>query len=555
MNYADLILYSDAIFDAVQERPFDGGIAVKGDKIMAVGARSKIARYTGPHTEVRDYSGRMIMPGFFEGHMHFQTAAICAFGPCIKQLEACTSEQEVAEGAFRYYQEHPDCKRIHGRCWMQCSWGPDAAPPTKRSLDALIPDVPVYLLSQTGHSCWMNSAAIRECELEKLICAHPEWPASFADRDENGELTGYITEELSYAVRYQVEIYSAEEYDACDRAFHDRCVSHGITSVTDPTGLAPSAMRMYLAPFRRMEQAGTLHLRINQWCGGNFSGDAEELIRSCLQEIQVLRQEYHSDMLRVVGVKVGIDGVPDTRTAAMLEPYADRPDSVGMTLMEPEQYQKLYVQAAQMGLSVKSHCIGDRAVHIALDAIEAAREAVGVRGLRNAVEHMNTITDADICRMRDMGVIASIQPAHMIDWIGDCGEKFYGPQRSLRESRYRKLIDSGIHYAVGTDAPVVSEAPLHTVYEAVTRRDENGHMPSPNTVDQAMTLTEALKGYTIGAAYANRMEEKVGSLEPGKYADIAVIDRDLFAILPQDIKNCQNICTIFNGQIVYERKL
>ena len=165
---------------------------------------------------------------------------------------------------------------------------------------------------------------------------------------------------------------------------------------------------------------------------------------------------------------------------------------------------------------------------------------------------MNIIADEDIARMKQLGLIASVQPAHMVDWLKGCGEKLYGHTLNLLESRYRTLIDAGIPYSIGTDMPVVSAEPLHTVYEAVTRRDADGIMRAPMTPDQAMTLPEALKGYTIGAAYASNMEDKVGTLEAGKYADIAVIDKNLFAIPPEEIKNCRNICTVFGGEIVYE---
>lgn len=245
-----------------------------------------------------------------------------------------------------------------------------------------------------------------------------------------------------------------------------------------------------------------------------------------------------------------LDGVPDTHTAAMLGPYADYPDQCGDVLATAEAYNKAFALANKMGFAVKCHCIGSRAVRMAIDAFAASREVNGNLGLRNAVEHMNIIADEDIARMKQLDLIASVQPAHMIDWIKGCGDKLYGPEVNALESRYRTLIDAGVRYSIGTDTPVVSPDPLHTVYASVTRKDASGvaHMP-----EQAMTLAEALKGYTIGSAYASNMEHKLGTLEVGKLADLVVIDKNLFAIDADDIKDCLAICTVFDGEIIYQR--
>ena len=346
MKHADLILCSNAVFDSVRNEPFSGGVAIVGEKIVFVGSRKEVQRYTGPDTKVRDFGDSLLMPGFFDGHGHYQTAAICHYGNCISGLEDCRSEQEVVEGVRAYLKAHPDCRRVHGRCWMQCSWGPDAPLPTKKSLDQAVPDIPVYLLSQTGHSCWMNSAAIQESGLEELLRQHPEWPAEFAVRDKNGELTGFVTENASYTVRYMVEVYSREEYTECDWKFHDLLSSYGITSYTDTTGIAPSAMWEYLEPFKKLENMGKLHLRINQWCGQAPMGDeADNNVAQGLEVLKCLRTYLCGDKIRIAGAKMMLDGVPDTHTAAMLEPYADRPDTRGDVLATAEAYRRCFTLA------------------------------------------------------------------------------------------------------------------------------------------------------------------------------------------------------------------
>ena len=556
MQSADLVIFSSAVFDAVHDTPFPGGVAIRQGKILSVGSRSDVAACIGGSTVVKEFHDSLVMPGFFEGHGHFQTSAIREYGPCIRYLEDCPSEEAVVDGVRQYLAQHPDCKRVHGRCWMICSWGAYAPFPTKASLDHAFPDLPVYLIGSNGHVSWLNSAAIRECDLARIVAEHPEWPADYAPRDASGAFTGYLAENASYTIRYMVEQYSDAEYARCERLYQDLLTSYGITGFTDASCLPPESIPAYLAPLRQLEEENALHLHFQQWCGFHTHGDSSTArIQDELNTTANLRTQYHSDRLRIAGAKVLLDGVPDSHTAAMLEPYADAPGIRGELLTDPENYKAYFTLANRMGLSVKCHCLGDRSVRAAIDGFEASCQANGADPtLRNAIEHMNLIQDTDIRRMKELDIIASVQPAHLVDWFNGCGEQFYGHARSLMDSRYRTLIDAGVRIAVGTDTPVVNAAPLRTVYVAVTRKNMRGVPVPPNTPGEAMTLSEVLRGYTYGAAYANNMEGKTGTLSVGKYADIAVIDRNLFAIPPDEIKDCRNICTIFQGEIIYNEK-
>lgn len=386
---ADLVLFSNAIFDSVKDEPFSGGVAISGDKILFVGSKEEVQQYVGSDTTVKDFGDSMIMPGFFDGHGHFQTAAVREYGTCISYLELCKFQEEVIEGVHKYLKEHPECKRVHGRCWMICSWGPGAAFPTKEPLDREFPDIPVYLLSSSGHAAWLNTAAIKESGIEEILKQHPEWPAEFAPRDEKGELTGYLSENASYTVRYMVEVYSQEEYAEWDKKFLDLFTEYGITSFTDTTGLRSDAMWAYLAPFKELENNGELHVRINQWCGNNVSGDdADDDVEAGLKTLKLLQTYHCSDKLRIAGAKMMLDGVPDSHTGAMLEPYADAPETAGALLATPEAYKKCFTLANKMGFAVKCHCLGDRSTRVAIDAFEASRKANGDHKLRNAVEHV-----------------------------------------------------------------------------------------------------------------------------------------------------------------------
>lgn len=550
---ADKILYSNAIFDSVKDAPYAGAVAISGNKIAYVGSKEGAAEFAGPGTETIDFGDKMIMPGFFDGHGHYQTAAIREFGDCISYLEDCRSEQEAVEGVVKYLKEHPDCKRVHGRCFFLTSFGPGAPLPTKASLDAAVPDIPVYLISSSGHCSWYNSAAMKEADLEGLLAAHPEWPDEYAVRDENGELTGFVSENPSFDIRWRVEVYGHEDIAVWDELFMRHINSLGITSFTDTNGIAPRVQIDNIEPLKRLENEEKLTMRYHQWCGANVLGnDPDGAAVKGLEELKYLQTYFQTDKIRIAGEKLMLDGCPDSYTGAMLSPYAGDPTTSGQLLSDPEVFKEVVAKANAAGFPVKVHCLGDLSTRTAIDAYEYSRKVNGDHGLRNAVEHMNIIADEDIARMRELDIIASVQPAHMCDWFNGCGEVIYGPELVKKDSRYRTIIDAGVRISVGTDTPVVDVNPLRTVYEAVTRKSwVDGELKCVNP-QEAMTLTEVLKGYTIGAAYASNFEEKAGTLEAGKYADICVIDRNLFAVDAEEIKQAKNVCTIFDGKIVYQ---
>lgn len=549
---ADYILYSDAIFDSVKSEPFAGAVAIAGDKIVYAGEEAGAAEFIGPDTKIKDFHGKMIMPGFIDAHGHYQTAAIREFGDCISHLEDCRSEEEAVQGVVEYLKKHPDCKRVHGRCFFLTSFGPGAALPTKHSLDAAVPDIPVYLISSSGHCSWYNSAAMKEADLEGLLAAHPEWPEEYAVRDEKGELTGFVSENPSFDIRWRVESYGHEDIAVWDEEYMNYLNSLGVTGFTECNCIAPRVQIDNIEPMKRLENAGKLTIRYHQWAGINLIGDDPTEALKGLEDLKYLQTYFQTDKLRVVGEKLMLDGCPDSFTGAMLQPYAGDPTTSGPLLSDPEAFKQVVAKANEMGFPVKVHCLGDLSTRTAIDAYEYSRKVNGNHGLRNAVEHMNIISDEDIPRMHDLDIIASVQPAHMCDWFNGCGEEIYGPELVKKDSRYRTLINAGVKIAVGTDSPVVDSNPIRTVYEAVTRRSwVDGELKCVNP-EEAMTVEEVLKGYTVGAAYANDFEDKVGTLEAGKYADICVIDKNLFAIDPEEIKEAKNICTIFDGKIVYE---
>jgi len=550
MKTADLVLYSKAIFDSVEDTVFDGAVAVEGNKIVYAASREGVRGFIGYGTRVLDFGSGLIMPGFFDAHQHYQTTAVREFGTCIRHLEHCRSEDETVAGVVKYLREHPDYRRVHGRCFFMTSWGKTPAEPTKASLDAAVPDIPVYMLSSSGHSAWLNSAAMKECDLPGLIDRHPEWDPGWVRRDSSGDPTGFLCENASYTVRYMVETYDQEEYARWDRQYMQMLSRLGITSISDCNCLYPRMQMDIIEPIKRMEADGTLTIRFHQFSGGPIGGNLDGSADKALDDLLYMSRCFDSDKLRVAGCKYLIDGVPDTYTGAMLEPYHGRPETDGSAMQEdPEILRQMVIKANSMGFPVMIHCMGDRSVKTAVDAFEESYKLNGP--MRNRLEHMNQISDEDIRRMARYGIIASVQPAHLVDWLGPMGETIYGSEKYAKDSPYRTLIDAGVRIAVGTDSPVVGVEPLRTVYEAVTRKRYDDGIPVGADSCQTMTLGEALKAYTIGAAFAANFEGKAGSLETGKLADIIVLDRNLFAGGPEEIRRAKNICTVFDGKIVY----
>jgi hypothetical protein len=324
--------------------------------------------------------------------------------------------------------------------------------------------------------------------------------------------------------------------------------SLGITGFTEVTPMPAFALTESAKPLKTMEDNDELTLRVYFWTGGGPSGGPAA---SDTEMLKRLEETFNSDKLRIAGFKIMLDGIPFSHTAAMLEPYSDNPGVKGDFMHEPEAFCDWVVATNKAGYAVKVHCCGDGAVRLALDSFEKSNAGNGKNeNLRNAIEHLDIVSDRDFPRFRELGVIASVQPAHVI--MGRGIYETRAAERCKNEWNFRRLIEAGAKISIGTDTPVVDVNPWETIYKALTRKDLDGEECSAYTAGQEMTLPEALKGYTSGSAYASNMEHKTGTLETGKYADIAVIDRNLFVVPVDEIKDCRVVCTVFDGRVVYE---
>jgi predicted amidohydrolase YtcJ len=520
--------------DAAQPRAQAMAIDLANGRILAVGTDDEVRRVGGAQRELVDLRGRTVLPGFIDAHIHLLSAAYRAHDI---DAGACTSEDEAAALVRERAAQTPPGRWIQGGHWDKNLW-PGGSFPSKRSIDAAAPEHPVALSSKDGHLLWVNSLALQRAG----ISAETPDPANGAIlRDGSGEPTGILQEAAATSLVYDV----IEPPDPLlSRVLLERILGElrrsGITTIHDIEG------ELSLRLFRELRDEGKLGVRV-------------QMLLPRLMLPQLREQGIHNeenDLVRVGGIKIFADGTLGSQTAAMLESFEGSPNNYGILAIPEEEMKAVVRDAAAMNLTIAIHAIGDRAVRVALNSIEYAQQLLAQQGttpdptsgLRYRLEHVQLIAPEDLERMRRLGVIASVQPFHAVA-DRDIAERYWGG-RHRRAYAYRTMRDMSIPLAMGSDAPVEIFDPLRIVFAATMRRDPAIQRP-PWLPDQALSIADALWGYTQGAAYAGAEEQRKGSLSVGKLGDAVVLREDIFNI-PQE-KMVQNgvQATILGGNIVY----
>jgi len=545
MGNADIVLKSNAIFTGLEERPSSGSVAIKGNRICAVCRGSEIEALIGPETKIYEYNDKLIMPSFIDAHVHYFMGSIAASEHMCTEIMDSTSEQDCVEMVKQFAESHPNEKRIIGIGWFPVNWK-DAPLPTCRSLDQAIPDKPVYLIAADVHTFWMNTKALEEAGITgKEVLESGE-----IGKFEDGTLNGLLFEpEAFQPAMDQVLDLPKDQMKQAQKDFFRHINSCGVTAVSEMSAnKICEASRNTYRIVKELEEEGALTLRLHVY--------PELGTRPNYEEAKNLREEFDSEKLKISGLKQFIDGVTSTYTGYLLEPYADDPETRGTSIYPKEVYEKCTIQANKGGFGVRFHAIGDAAVRMALDAFEVSNRVNdnpgNHKGLRNTIEHCETVHPEDIPRFVELGVIASMQPYHL---PMDSNEKIVrmGMERSKAEWPCRSLLDAGAKLAFGTDYPVVDFNPFPSIYAAITRCDEDGN-PTGVNPEEKITLAETLKAYTYESAYVYGREKELGTLEAGKLADIVVVEQNLFDIPESEIKNCSVEMTIMDGKVVYEKE-
>jgi predicted amidohydrolase YtcJ len=540
-----LLLLNGSFHTLDSQRPRAAAVAVDrtSGRVVAVGDDAEIRPLTGPLTDTLDLRGRTVLPGFIDSHTHLLALAR---DRTEVDLGGTRSEADAVERVRRRAEQTPPGHWIHGRHWDKSLWSGNAFP-TRASLDAAVPGHSVALRSYDGHSLWVNSSALRGAGIGRET---PDPVGGTIVRDGTGEPTGMLFEfGATSLVESTFEAPSEEADLAMLRSVLADLRARGITGVhnIEPTG----SFRL----MQRLRDQGELRPRVLFYLPRQSLPDASHL---------GLQAGFGDDALRFGGIKVFADGALTSQTAAMLEPFEGQPNNRGLLTTSDAEVEALATAAASGGMGVAIHAIGDRAVHAALDGIErtlqrrqdAAEQTrrpadAPTRGtpVRFRLEHVQLATPEDIRRMARLGVVASVQPFHAVA-DRDKAERYWGA-RSRRAYAYRALRDAGIPLALGSDVPVDTFDPLRILHAAVTRRDDHAPDRPSWQPEQALTLTEALYAYTLGAAYAGGQEAHQGSIAPGKLADFVVLEEDLLALPVERIAQTPVVATIVGGELVY----
>ncbi len=533
---ADLVLRNGEIFTMDAARSWASAIAIRGEGIAYVGVDAGVEKFISPQTRVIDLQGKMALPGFHDSHVHPVSGGI-ELGQC--NLNGSTSAAEVFQKIRDYAVANPDKKWIVGGGWDLPIF-PNANP-HKNQLDELVADRPAFFSAADGHSAWANSRALEVAGITKDT---PDPTGGRIERDpKSGEPSGTLREMATDLVSKHLPELTAEDYLQGARRGLEMANRFGITSLIEA-----SATDKILEAYAELDRRGELTVRVLASIYVDpAKGEAQ------VDSLIAKRRRFQGKNLRANAVKIFADGVIEAQTAALLEPYLDKPGDRGVANLEPELFNPLVARLDREGFQVHVHAIGDRGIRYALVAFEHAQKVNGRRDSRHLIAHLELIDPNDIPRFQHLGVIADFQSlwAYADEYITKLTEPKLGLQRSRWLYPIASVAKTGAMIVGGSDWSVSSMNPLDAIQVAITRRgleETNGKTWIP---EELVDLESMLAAYTITGAYANFQEQKTGSLEIGKAADLIVLDQNIFAIEPRDIHRTKVLLTLLNGKVVF----
>jgi predicted amidohydrolase YtcJ len=522
---AETIYTNASIWTGVPDAPRAEALAIAHGEILATGSAEALGRYKSELTRVIDLGGKLVVPGFMDIHTHFMSAG---FQLASVDLRNADSPQEFVRRLGEFAKDLPSGRWITGGDWDHEMWGGEL--PQRQWIDAITADYPVFVNRLDGHMALANSKTLQVAGIDRNT---PDPSGGTIVRDaKTGEPTGILKDEAMSLVYRVMPEPSAME---CDEAFERACdyaVARGVTQVHDMGSWAD------LETYRRAQQRGLLRLRIysfvplSTWT--KLAGDVAQNGRG-------------DEWLRWGGLKGFVDGSLGSTTAWFYQPYDDAPNTTGLMTTDTTALRNWIVSADSAGLQVGVHAIGDCANDWLLDAYAGAIRKNGRRDRRFRIEHAQHLTASAIPRFAELEVIPSMQPYHAID-DGRWAQKRIGAERIKTTYAFRALLDAKARLAFGSDWTVAPIDPLQGIYAAVTRRTTDGANPNGWVAEEKISVEEALRAYTAAAAYAGFQENRLGTLEPRKFADFVVLSEDLFAIDPIQIPEVKVLRTVVGGR-------
>ena len=555
-EHAELLITNARVLSPDASRQRLLCVVIANGKIAAVGAAEDMLMWRGPRTQLIDAAGGSVVPGFSENHMHlFSGSAELDH----LQLSGVHGLESLTTAVRQYAEGRAGQKVLFAQGANYTIIG-ETERLTRHDLDRIWPDQPLVLFAPDHHTAWANTRAL---ELSGLLQGKELGPGNEIVMGDDGLATGELREMEAFSPvqaaggfdRYRLGLATGGEPDPRPteeewrtdmdvmRRGLDYCARHGITTIQNMDG---NLYQLELLAAIEREDGGLPCRVIIPFHFKNF------MSLEMLEKASEMAERYNSDFLRSGLVKLFYDGVLDSWTAVMVEPYADRPDYCGEALFTPDRFREIAVEADRRGLQIAVHAIGDGAVKAVLDGYEAARRANGARDSRHRVEHIEVVHGSDVARFAELGVIASMQPPHPPGCMGVPLEPTVsriGRDRWPLSYAWRTLKEAGAHICFASDWPVSPISPIRGMHAAITR--DRWQETDP---DQSYSMQEALEAYTVEGAYAEFREDRKGRIEPGFFADITILSHDIEKIDPQDLPSVRPVTTICGGRITFSER-
>ena len=537
---ADLVLKNGNIYTVNDGRPKAEAVAVKNDLIVFVGSNREAQAYVGGNTRVIDLGGKTMVPGMTDAHHHLFGVG---FREITLNLEGITSlETFLATVKARVDQTQPGAW-VTGRGWIETFWKPPVFP-TRWDLDKVAPNNPVFLDRADGHGAVANSAALKIAGVDKSTPS--PFGGEISKDKQSAEPNGMLLDAAQDLVQRHIPGTTTAEAERAVVLGVKRDIELGWTQVQDPGGSFAEVEML-----KKLHDEGKIKLRIYKALSAPGK-DAQQLLR----DGPIIGADDH--YLTVRTLKLYADGSLGSRSAALLQPYSDMPDTSGFLTIKEEELQPLLQAALRKGIQIETHAIGDRGNRFILDQYEKAMNAVPkaewkIKAPRWRVEHSQIVNPLDIPRFAKLGVIPSMQPSHAIGDLHFAPSRL-GIPRLAGAYAWQSFIKSGSIIPGGSDAPVERGEPMIEFYAAVARKDMKGFSGEGWHPEEAVSREQALKMFTIWAAYAAFEEKLRGSIEPGKLADFTILSADIMKIPEMDILKTHCVMTVIGGEIVYESK-
>jgi predicted amidohydrolase YtcJ len=534
---ADTIIANAKVYTVDAKQPWAEAVAIQGERILFVGSGKEAMRHRTSGTKVIDAGGRLLLPGIEDSHVHFVSGSE---NLAKVDLAGTRNVEEVQARIRQFAQEHPQAAWIQGRGWMYGAFPGNM--PHKKFLDEVVPDRPAIMTCADGHTSWVNSRALALAGIDRRT---PDPENGKIVRDANGEPTGALLEAADSAFEKLLPELTPDETLAALREGLREAARFGVVRVH---GMGGEFEALDLLDRLRQEGSLTVRFSVTMWA------DSPGLSAEDWKAYEDARLKYNDEWISMGGIKLMLDGVIDSGTGAMLDPYEGQVQDKGKLFWEPDAYKKAVVEINAKGIQASTHSIGDAAIRLSLDAYELGAKESGNTDLRNKIEHAEDIAAADLPRFGRLGVIASFQPLHANPdptWMG-AWIKNVGPEREKRAWAWKTVLDEGGRLAFGSDWPVVTLNPWMGLQVAVTRQDMDGKPEGGWLPEQKLGLPDAVYAYTMGGAFAMRREKEEGSIEIGKLADLILVSQNIFEVEPRKIAEAKSVLTMVGGRIVFE---